>query len=154
MLFQESLEFTNFVGKINLFGRTYFNNISYYLEESIGKRVGIVARNWGQVYEDEDPPTTYDWQYWKDSGTYINGVWKDATWRDVYVLNQTTTYILTPENIYQLGLIGNVVTKVKTLSVFLKKFFKNMMHPMMRKKVAQDSSGHWAKNNSNLMLTD
>jgi hypothetical protein len=89
MLFQESLEFTNFVGKINLFGRTYFNNISYYLEESIGKKVGIVARNWGQVYE--DPPTTYDWQHWRDSGT----------WRDVYVLDQTTTYILTPENIYQ-----------------------------------------------------
>jgi hypothetical protein len=89
MLFQESLEFTNFVGKINLFGRTYFNNISYYLEESIGKKVGIVARNWGQIYE--DPPTTYDWQHWRDNGT----------WRDVYVLDQTTTYILTPENIYQ-----------------------------------------------------
>ncbi len=97
ILFNESLDFSNYKGSINLFGGIYYNNISYYLTEGLAITKTVNARDWQNVWENTSPPPAYfSWSYWND-----DNIWSDNTWKNVYLLSLSNQYSISPENIYQ-----------------------------------------------------
>lgn len=99
--FLDQLDFGDyFDGSIDLFGGMIFNNISFYLAEGLGIKTDINIRTWENVLNYES--VTRLWSFW-DTGS--------QTWRDVYVLGDTTSFFSNPSNIYQVytGTNRNVV---------------------------------------------
>lgn len=96
--FDNPLNFSGLMGKINLFANFVYNNISYYLTEGLGTIVDSVTRVWNQIYE--SPPTIYNWSYWTGE-----------TWKTLYVISETTSSSITPEDIYKVytGTNRNVI---------------------------------------------
>lgn len=91
VLFPDQLDFSeSSTGSIDIFGGVLFNNISFYLAEGLGVKTDINIRTWENVLNYEG--TTRLWSFW-DTGS--------QTWRDVYVLGETTSFFSNPSNIYQ-----------------------------------------------------
>ena len=89
--FTEQLDFSDFQqGSIDMFGGFVFNNISYYLSKGLGIKTDLTIRSWDNVLNFDS--ITRAWSFW-DAG--------DQTWRDVYILGQTSSYFSTPEDIYK-----------------------------------------------------
>jgi hypothetical protein len=97
--FAEPLVFDNFVGYFNIFRGSTFNNVSFFNLSGLGETSGILARKWLRVLvEDEDPvPDNFDWQYWYDE----NGLSLIKQWSGVYVLGETRSSVITPQDIYK-----------------------------------------------------
>jgi hypothetical protein len=96
--FDQPLVFNNYTGYLNLLRGPTFNNISLFNVSGLGETSGILARSWLRVLVDEgDPePENFDWEYWYDqNGNEIQ------QWRDVYVLGETRSSLITPEDIYK-----------------------------------------------------
>jgi hypothetical protein len=94
--FQDPLIFDNIVGYFNIFRGPTFNNISFFNVSGLGETVGILARNWLRVFT-EDDVSNFDWQYWYDE----NGLSPIRQWRDMYVVGETKSFIITPQDIYK-----------------------------------------------------
>jgi hypothetical protein len=94
--FDEPLIFDNIVGYFNIFRGPTFNNISYFNVTGLGETSGILARNWLRVLT-EDDISNFDWEYWYDE----NGNSEIKQWRDVYVVGETKSFIITPQDIYK-----------------------------------------------------
>jgi hypothetical protein len=91
MSFLDQLDFADFSeGSIDLFGNAIFNNVSFYLADGLGVKTDINIRTWENVLNYEG--STRLWSFW-DAGS--------QTWRDVYVLGQTTSLFSTPADIYK-----------------------------------------------------
>lgn len=89
--FTEQLDFSEYQnGSIDLFGGLIFNNVSYYLSKGLGIKTDLTIRSWENVLNFDS--ITRAWSFW-DAG--------DQTWRDVYILGQTSSYFSTPEDIYK-----------------------------------------------------
>ena len=89
--FTDQLDFSDYEeGSIDLFGEAVFNNISYYLSRGLGIKTDLTLRTWENVLNADS--ITRAWSFW-DAG--------DQTWRDVYILGQTTSYFDSPEDIYK-----------------------------------------------------
>ena len=97
--FDGGLNFENYSGKITLFGRMIFNNISYYLTEGLRLKRDLNPRSWRQVYDFGSKI----WSYWS---SFEGGIW-----RDVYVLSESNSYSVSPINIYNsyVGINRNVI---------------------------------------------
>jgi hypothetical protein len=94
--FDEPLIFDNIVGYFNIFRGPTFNNISYFNVTGLGETSGILARSWLRVLT-EDDISNFDWEYWYDE----NGNSEIKQWRDVYVVGETKSFIITPQDIYK-----------------------------------------------------
>jgi hypothetical protein len=89
--FAEELDFSEYSsGGIGVFGEALFNNISYYLSKGLGIKTELNIRDWENVLNYDS--VTRAWSFW-DSGS--------QTWKDIYVLGQTSSYFNTPEDIYK-----------------------------------------------------
>jgi hypothetical protein len=94
--FDDPLIFDNIVGYFNIFRGPTFNNLSYFNVTGLGETSGILARNWLRVLTDDDI-SNFDWEYWYDE----NGSSEIKQWRDVYVVGETRSFIITPQDIYK-----------------------------------------------------
>jgi len=93
--FREPLIFNGFTGYFNMFRGPTFNNISFFNINGLGETSGILARKWLKVLT-EDDVSNFDWEYWYDeNGNEIK------QWRDVYVLGEVKSSLITPEDIYK-----------------------------------------------------
>jgi len=93
--FEEPLRFDNYGGYFNLFRGPTFNNISFFNVSGLGETSGILARRWLRVLT-EDDIVNFDWEYWYDqNGNEIQ------QWRDIYVLQETRSSLITPQDIYK-----------------------------------------------------
>lgn len=91
MSFTNPLDFSEYVdGSIDLFAGMVFNNISYYLSKGLGVKTDLQIRTWENVlnYNDE----TRSWAFWDTEA---------QSWKDVYVLGQSSSYINSPIDIYE-----------------------------------------------------
>jgi hypothetical protein len=93
--FDTPLRFDSYPGYFNLFRGPTFNNISFFNITGLGETLGILARSWLRVLT-EDDIVNFDWEYWYDqNGNEIQ------QWRDVYVLGETRSSLITPQDIYK-----------------------------------------------------
>jgi hypothetical protein len=93
--FGTPLRFDGYPGYFNLFRGPTFNNISFFNITGLGETSGILARSWLRVLT-EDDISNFDWEYWYDqNGNEIQ------QWRDVYVLGETKSSLITPQDIYK-----------------------------------------------------
>jgi hypothetical protein len=94
--FDQPITFNNFVGYLNIFRGPTFNNVSYFNVTGLGEISGIEARKWLRVLT-EDDISNFDWEYWYDE----NGVTEIKDWRDVYIIDETKSSLITPSDIYK-----------------------------------------------------
>jgi hypothetical protein len=97
--FTEPLIFDNFIGYFNIFRGSTFNNISFFNLSGLGETSGIFARKWQRVLvaEGDPAPANFDWDYWYDE----NGTSPIKQWSGVYVLGETKSTVITPQDIYK-----------------------------------------------------
>lgn len=108
LVFPNGLDFSEFVnGGVTIFGGARFNNISYYLSDGLGIQTTLSTRVWQDVLDANGVGTTL-WSYW--SG---------GSWFNLYVLDITSSYVVTPADIYDayMGTNGNVVDDGKGLQI-------------------------------------
>lgn len=119
-VFLEPLDFSNFVGAINIFGGSNFDNISYYPSQGLNQVSSVVARPWQDVLT-EDNINNLNWGYWYDN----NGVSTINKWKDVYVLAESQRFSLDASDIYKayLGTNSNVVDDDEGISIFNNDFY-------------------------------
>ena len=101
IVFPEQIDFSEYSGGISIYGGYLINNISYYLAEGLGIAGDIVTRSWDNVLKaDGTVPAGVTWSYWSGSD-----------WGQVYVLEQSSTYGITPADIYNayVGTNGSVI---------------------------------------------
>lgn len=89
IIFEDALNLSNKMGKINLLANFVYNNVSYYLNEGLGVVIDVSNRVWNQVLI-STPPTKNHWSYWTGS-----------TWKSVYVTSEKTSNALDPSDIYK-----------------------------------------------------
>lgn len=101
ILFNESLSFNNYTGKINIFSGIYYNNISYYQSQGLSLTKNINARSWQQVLDNPSPPPSY--LLWSN--------WDGKEWKDIYILSLSNEYVISPKNMYEsyVGINRNVI---------------------------------------------
>jgi hypothetical protein len=92
---KETLAFDNIVGYLNIFSGATFNNISYFSITGLAETSGILSRKWLRVLT-EDDISNFDWEYWYDENQNA----EIKQWRDVYVLEETESFLITPKEIY------------------------------------------------------
>jgi hypothetical protein len=93
--FKDELDFSDFAeGTLSLFGGFTFDNVSYFLADSLGIKRDLILRKWNDVLNKDDagqvisPPNV--WSYWNED-----------TWEHVYVSGGKTSYLTGPKNIYK-----------------------------------------------------
>ena len=100
ILFENPLIFDNYVGYINIFRGATFNNVSHYNYAGLNETTDLIARTWGQVFDDSYPEVDErnvwsDWLYQDESETDL------SNWLSVYVVDSIQKVALTPEDIYK-----------------------------------------------------
>ena len=99
--FTEPLDFSGFGGSMNLLHGFSFDNMSFFKSSGLNEFSVIIPRIWTDVlYNDQnpDPLNIVDWEYWYDE----NGVLTIPNeWKDIYVLDETIQFSITPSEIYQ-----------------------------------------------------
>lgn len=120
LVFPDPLNFSSFVGAINIFGGAYFNNISYYLSEGLNEIASVIPRPWQDILT-EDNINNFDWEYWYNE----NGLSPIKKWKNAYVFAEEQQYSLTAENIYKsyLGTNIDVVDDGGGISIFNDDFY-------------------------------
>jgi hypothetical protein len=95
--FKSSLDFSNFLGSINLNSKVLFNNISYYQSNNLQQIQKTTTRSWNMVKNDE--LIDFDWAYYRDN----------FKWRNALVLGLSDLYGINPSEIYKTYLGTNKV---------------------------------------------
>lgn len=107
--FPTPLDYSNYSGSINLLHGCYFDKISYFKSSGLNEFIVIIPRNWSDVlYNDqaELPGNIVDWEYWYDE----NGVLTIPNeWKDVYVLDETISFSISPKEIYSTYMGTNII---------------------------------------------
>lgn len=93
--FDTPLDFSNYIGYINLYRGMTFNNISYYNTAGLGERVATSSRIWLRVLT-EDGSGNLTWAYWEVDS--VTG--SERSWKDVLTVTERTIFDLTQEDIY------------------------------------------------------
>jgi hypothetical protein len=108
--FDVPLDFSNYSGSINLLYGCNFDKVSFFRSSGLNEFSVVIPRNWSDVLyndEEQDPLNIVDWQYWYDE----NGVLViPDQWKDVYVLEETSQFSITPSQIYSAYLGTNIIT--------------------------------------------
>lgn len=108
-LFPEPLDFSNSSGSLNLLYGCYFNNMSFFKSTGLNEFSTVIPRIWSDVLYNDQPPNPsniVDWQYWYDE----NGVLSIPNeWKDVYLLDETISFSITPAEIYSTYVGTNIV---------------------------------------------
>lgn len=106
--FTEPISFSQHEGAINLLSGMIFNNIAYYRPSGLRLLSSIIARPYLRVLQNPsiNPNRDLFWNDW-----YVIDPFTFGTWQNVYVLAETSQYVLTPEDIYKtyMGTNKNVV---------------------------------------------
>jgi len=87
--FASSLDFSSFIGSINLTGPMVYNNIAYYRADNLQQVQSRTTRPWLQVKE--TPFEELEWLYWKNN----------ARWNEVLVVAITDIYGVNTSDIYK-----------------------------------------------------
>ena len=108
--FDEPLDMNNFSGSLNLlFGCTY-SNISFFKSTGLNEFGVTIPRTWEDIlYGGQEPVSgnEVDWQSWYDE----NGVLDIPNeWKDIYVLEESRQYSITPKEIYETYMGTNIIT--------------------------------------------
>jgi hypothetical protein len=106
VVFTEPLDFSSFVGAVNIFGGTNFDNISYYSPDGLNQVASIIPRSWQDILT-QDNVNNLNWGYWYNE----NGSSPIKQWKDLYVFAEAQRFSLDVSDIYSsyLGTNGNVV---------------------------------------------
>lgn len=104
------LDFSNYAGSINLLHGCSFDNISFFKSSGLNEFSVIIPRNWSDILYNDDPlqsaSSIVDWQYWYDE----NGTLAIPNeWKDLYVLNETTEFSISPKEIYNTYVGTNII---------------------------------------------
>lgn len=91
--FSQPIDFSNYVGSLNLFQSAVFNSIAYYKSGNLQEIQSVVYRKWENV--DGTTLSPLDWQYWK---VYESPFGK---WDNVLKIAETGIYGVSPEDIYK-----------------------------------------------------
>ena len=120
--FLEGLSFDGISGEINLLAGVTYNNISYYRSTGLGKLSSINIRPWLRVWRSEQNPSqAIIWNQWY----YLDEIARiQNTWKNVYILSESTAYLSTPEDIHKayVGTNKTIIDDEQTL-VFSNKDF-------------------------------
>lgn len=109
MSFVNPLDFSGYSGSVNLFYGCNFNNISFFKSTGLNEFSTIIPRIWSEVLyndQDENPLNIVDWQEWYDENGSLSVPNK---WRDVYVLEESKEFSITPSDIYAAYCGTNIV---------------------------------------------
>ncbi len=87
--FSEPLNYSYYVGRINLTGPLVFNNIAHYEITSLQQVQTQTVRPWLDVMSEGE--LSFDWSYWKNN----------FTWEGVLVISESSLYGINPEIIYK-----------------------------------------------------
>jgi hypothetical protein len=115
--FPDTLNFDQYSGSINLLSGVTFNNISYYLPSGLGRLSSVLTRPWLRVLRSEANPnqtlTWYDWYYLDPIAKTKN------TWKQVYIEDESTSYIFSPEDIHKayVGTNKSIVDDDQTFNI-------------------------------------
>lgn len=91
--FGTPLDFSNYIGSINLFQSAVFNDIAYYKSTSLQESLSTIYRKWDNV--DGIPLTPLSWAYW------LNSVLPYAKWDNVLKVSETGIYGVSPETLFK-----------------------------------------------------
>ena len=109
LAFDIPINFGGYSGSLNLLYGCSFDNISFFKSSGLNEFSVIIPKIWNDVLygqPDTEPPAIVDWQYWYDE----NGVLSVPNeWKDVYVLDETTKFSITPKEIYKTYVGTNIV---------------------------------------------
>jgi hypothetical protein len=100
VLFEDPLVFDNYIGYINIFRGATFNNVSHYNYAGLNETTDLIARTWGQVFDDE-------WPNGEDRNVWNDWLYQDEnqidfeSWLSLYVVDSIQKVALTPEDIYR-----------------------------------------------------
>ena len=107
--FNTPIDFSNSSGSMELLSGASFDNISFFKSTGLNEFNITIPRIWSNVlYNDleQNPLNIVDWHQWYDE----NGVLVIPNeWKDIYVLDETTQFSITPSNIYKAYVGTNTV---------------------------------------------
>lgn len=119
MTFPTPASMNQYEGSINLLSGMIYNNISYYKSGGLRLLTGIETRPWLRVLQNSsiNPNRDLYWNEW-----YIVDPFTFGTWKQIYVLAETSQYVLTPEDIYKtyMGTNKSVVDNNGSISLYNK----------------------------------
>lgn len=104
--FSDLLDFSEYVGTIKITGQIIFNNLSYYLSNDLQQKQQIKSRVWSEVKD-----SAQTWTYWENpldlnsDEDYLDIGEHDGKWRNVYIVEDSTYYNISPDTIYN-GYVG------------------------------------------------
>lgn len=93
MSFANSLDFSLFLGSININGQGLFNNISYYQANNLQQVQSRITRPWVRVYENDT--LEFTWESWR---TATNG--DEISWDNTLTVSVTEAYAINPSAVY------------------------------------------------------
>lgn len=108
--FPEPVSFENYSGSINLLYGCLFDNISFFKSSGLNEFSVIIPRNWAEILYNDDPEESLssivDWEYVYDE----NGILVTPNeWNNIYVLDETTQFSITPTEIYNTYVGTNII---------------------------------------------
>ena len=92
MSFPNSLNFSLFLGSININGQGLFNNISYYQANNLQQVQSRITRPWVRVYEND--PLEFTWASWRGTDT------DTLSWDNALTVSVTEAYAINPSAVY------------------------------------------------------
>lgn len=93
MSFIEPLEFSGYLGGINMHQSAVFNDVSYYRATGLQEIQSVTLRPWIRVLNDPgiDPLDDLEWQYWLDNAD---------SWNQVLKINELAIYGVSPVTLF------------------------------------------------------
>ena len=109
LAFDLPIDFAAYSGSINLLYGCTFDNIAFFKSSGLNEFSVIIPRIWSDILygdQEEDPLNIVDWQYWYDENGALS---IPNEWKDIYVLDETTRFSITPKEIYENYVGTNIV---------------------------------------------
>lgn len=107
--FNDPLDFSGYSGSFNIFRGANFDSISFFKSTGLNEFSIIIPRIWTEALygdSDIDPLNIVDWEYWYDQNGTLS---IPNDWKDVYVLDETTEFSITPSQIYSTYCGTNII---------------------------------------------
>lgn len=109
MFFAEPLDLSSQSESFNLLHPCSFNNISFFKSTGLNEFTVINPKVWDDILygqPDTQPPAIVDWEYWYDENGNLA---IPNEWKDVYVLDESTEFSITPAEIFSAYCGTNIV---------------------------------------------
>jgi hypothetical protein len=135
--FKVPLNFSGNSGALSILYGARFNNVSFFKSTGLNEFSVIIPRIWSDIlYNDQetDPLNIVDWREWYDEDGALTIPNK---WKDIYILDETIEFSITPSNIYSAYCGTNIVVSDDNTGVSLEEDYFTMFADQSWLKITQ-----------------